>query len=115
MKRLNLVDGAVLAHPFEIAERVQQYAKENVEEVLSIFFESYGVLGPNGDELAATIEADERYYSPLSVAPLVSNDSPFDREAVEITELLSRIARPSLRLCRIGMQSCASGSTRDMR
>ena len=85
MKRLNLVDGAVLAHPFEIAERVQQYAQENVEEVLSLFFERYGVLGPNGDELAVSIEADEKYHTTRASSPALQADSPFTLEAHEIT------------------------------
>ena len=73
MKRILFPDGAVLAHPFEIAERAQAYAAENAAELLSVLFERFGVLAPNTEELAVSVERDQRYFSVRSATAVLGD------------------------------------------
>jgi hypothetical protein len=51
IKKLNIEDGVVMGHPYEIAELSQRYANENLQALADALFEERGVTAPHTDEL----------------------------------------------------------------
>jgi hypothetical protein len=69
-KNLNIRDGVVMGHQFEVAELVQEYMNDNVQSLIEALFATQGVLAPDGAELQPTIApTDKEGVLRLAVSP----------------------------------------------
>lgn len=59
MKRLNIRDGVTMGHPYEIAELVQEYTNDNLNELTNALIETRGVFAPGSDELKAEVSTTD--------------------------------------------------------
>jgi hypothetical protein len=56
MKRLDIRNGVYLAHPFELAELIQDYANDNLREMMELLYQQFGVVNPASDELRVQVD-----------------------------------------------------------